>query len=192
MLFIMHYTNNVRRRKLLLIKKGLVTSKIKTNIIFEMVADDLLMISLVNPEFKGIPSYWRLTNVVGIPPLELGIDCQDGLISNATFYVDGLAIKNGEDINITPLDGNVIVDTNIFTKVNDYIDVNRKYDIYCNENKLICSFGKTKEIVNSFRNDRVEMFVDSNDQIIGFSICDLSKEEKNMINCIMENASTCN
>lgn len=175
---------------MLLIKKGLVTSQIKINIIFEKVGDDLLMISLVNPEFKGIPSYWRLTNVVGIPPLELGIDCQDGFISNATFYVDGLAIKNGEDINIPPLYGDIIVDTNIFTKVNDYIDVNQTYDIYCYENKLICSFEKTKEIVNSFRNDRVEIFVDSKDQIIGFSICDLSIEEKNLINSIMESVST--
>lgn len=170
-----------------LIKKGLVTSKIKINIIFEKVAEDLLMISLVNTEFKGIPSYWRLTNVVGIPPLELGIDCQDGFISNVTFCVDGLTIKKGEDINIPPLDGNIIVDTSIFTKVNDYIDVNQTYDIYYNENKLICSFEKTKEIVNSFRNDRVEIFVDDNNQIIGFSICDLSKDEKNLIDRIMEN-----
>ena len=174
--------------KMLLIKKGLVTSKRKINIIFEKVAEDLLMISLVNPEFKGIPSYWRLTNVVGIPPLELGINCQDGFISNATFYVDGLAIKNGEDINIHQFDGNIIVDTSIFTKVNDYIDINQTYDIYYYENKLICSFNKTKENVDSFRNDRVEIFVDCNNQIIGFSICDLSKDEKNLISSIMESA----
>ncbi|WP_026518548.1 hypothetical protein [Butyrivibrio sp. MC2021] len=169
---------------MLLIKKDLVTSKIKFNIVFEKVAEDLLMISLVNPEFKGIPSHWRLTNVVGIPPLELGIDCQDGFISDATFFVDGLTIKKGEDISIPSLDGNIIVDTSIFTKVNDYIDVNQSYDIYYCENKLICSFDETKEIVNSFRNDRVEIFVDSNDQIIGFSICDLSIDEKNLINSI--------
>ena len=169
---------------MLLIKKDLVTFKIKFNIVFEKVAEDLLMISLVNPEFKGIPSYWRLTNVVGIPPLELGIDCQDGFISDATFFVDGLTIKKGEDISIPSLDGNIIVDTSIFTKVNDYIDVNQSYDIYYCGNKLICSFDETKEIVNSFRNDRVEIFVDSNDQIIGFSICDLSIDEKNLINSI--------
>ncbi len=170
---------------MLLIKKDLVTSKKKINIVFEKVAEDLLMISLVNPEFKGIPSYWRLTNVIGIPPLELGIDCQDGFISDVTFFVDGLAIKKGEDINIPSLDGNIIVDTSIFTKVNDYIDVYKTYEICYFGNKLICSFDKTKVIVNSFRNDRVEIFVDCNNQIIGFSICDLSKDEKNLINSIM-------
>ena len=120
---------------MLLIKKRVVSSPIKINILFEKVADDLLMISLVNSDYKGIPSYWRLTNVVGIPPLEIGIDCQDGFISNVTFYVDGLAIKMGEEINIPPLYGNVIVDTSIFTKINDYIDVNQTYDIYYYGNK---------------------------------------------------------
>lgn len=43
--------------------------------------------------------------------------------------------------------------------------------------------------MDSFRNDRVEIFVDCNNQIIGLSICDLSKDEKNLINSIME--STC-
>lgn len=186
----MRYTNNVWRRKLLLTKKELVTSKTKIDISFEKVAEDLLMISLVNLEYKGIPSYWRLANVVGIPPLELGIDCRSGFIRNVTFYVDGLTIKKGEDIPLRPLDGNIIVDTSIFTKVNDYIDVNQAYDIYYYENKLLCSFEKTKEIAASFRNDRVEIFVDSNDQIIGFSICDLSKEEKNLIDSIMESACT--
>ena len=191
-LFIMRYINNVRRRKMLLIKKGIVTSPKKINITFEKVEDNLMMISLVNPEFKGIPSYWRLTNVIGIPPLELGIDCKNGFISNVTFYVDGLVIKNREDINIPQLDGNIIVDTSIFTKVNDYIDVNKTYDIFYSENKLICSFEKINEIVNAYRNDRVEIFVDCNNRIIGFSICDLSKKEKNLINSIMESARTCN
>lgn len=182
----MHYINNLRRRKLLLIKKGVVTSTQKINIIFEKVDDNLLMISLINLESKGIPSYWRLTNVVGIPPLELGIDCQDGFISNVTFYVDGLAITKVKDLDKPQIDGNVIVDTCVFKKVNDFIDVNKSYDIFYCENKLICSFEKTKEIRSSFRNDRVEIFVDCDNQITGFSICDLTKDEKNLINSIMK------
>lgn len=176
---------------MLLIKKGVDSSQIKINVIFEKVADDLLMISLVNSDYKGIPSYWRLTNVVGIPPLEIGIDCQDGFISNVTFYVDGLAIKMGEEINISPLYGNVIVDTSIFTKINDYIDVNQTYDIYYYGNKLICFFENSKENVKSFRNDRVAIYIDCNDQIIGFSICDLSEDEKDLINSVIERTSTC-
>ena len=171
---------------MLLIKKGLVTSAKKINIVFEKVDDNLLMVSLVNLESKGIPSYWRLTNVVGIPPLELGIDCQDGFISNVTFYVDGLAITKAEDLNKPQIDGNIIVDTGVFKKVNDFIDVYKTYDIFYCENKLMCSFEKTKEIMKSFRNDRVEIYVDCDNQIIGFSICDLSKDEKNLINSIMK------
>ena len=174
---------------MLLKKRGLDFSKKKINITFEKVANDLLMISLVDMKIKGIPSYWRLTNNFGIPPLELGIDCLNGFISNVTFFVDGLAIKKGEDINISLLEGNIIVDTNIFSKVNDYIDVNKNYEIYYYKNKLLCSFGNIKEVVDAFKNDRFEIFIDCKDQIIGFAICDLSKHEKNLINGIMENGN---
>ena len=51
----------------------------KTNIAFEKVVDDLLMISIIN-DFQNdeILSYWRLTKVTGIPPLEIGINCKIG------------------------------------------------------------------------------------------------------------------
>jgi hypothetical protein len=39
-------------------------------------------------------------------------------------------MKNREDINIPQVDGNIIIDTSIFTKVNDYIDVDKTYDIF--------------------------------------------------------------
>ena len=169
---------------MLLVKKDVVASKSKINVSFEKVADDLLMISLVNQEYKGIPSYWRLTKVVGIPPLELGIDCQEGFILNATFFVDGFTVKKGRDVDVPLLDGTVLVDAKIFTRVNEYIDVEQTYDIYCCRDKLICSFKEVAEIEKAFKDDRVEVFVDCNDQIIGFSICDLSEDERNLIHSI--------
>lgn len=168
-----------------LMKKELVTSKSKINISFEKMAADLLLISLSNEGHnQGILSYWRLTKVVGIPPLELGIDCQEGFISSITLFVDGLSITEREDINIPLSEGNILVDNSIFTKVNEYIDVEQAYNIYCCKNKLVCSFVKIKEFKKAFRNDRVEIFVDCNNQIVGFSICDLSKDEKDLINSI--------
>lgn len=170
---------------MLLKKKEIVTSKSKIKVSFEKMADDLLMISLSNEiHNQGILSYWRLTKVVGMPPLEIGIDCQEGFISSATFFVDGLAITESEDVNTSIFEGNILVDTGIFTKANDYIDVEQAYDINICKDKLICSFVKAKEFKNTFRNDRVEIFVDCNNQIVGFSICDLSEDEKNLINSI--------
>lgn len=45
--------------------------------------------------------------------------------------------------------------------------------------------------MNAFRNERVEIFVDCNNQITGFLICDLSEDEKDLINSIKETESSC-
>lgn len=170
---------------MLLTKKEISNIRSKMNVIFEKVADDLLMVSLTNQiESQKAPSYWRLTKTVGIPPLEIGVDCQNGFISCITFYVDGLAISDIEDVSDSMLEGNVLVDTNIFTKDNDYYDVNQSYDINICKDKLICSFVKTKEKITAYRNDRVDIFVDSNNRIVGISVCDLLEAEKDLIECV--------
>lgn len=168
-------------------KKELVTSELRIDISFEKVADDLLMISLSNQvQNQGLLSYWRLTKVVGIPPLEIGIDCKEGLISSITFFVDGLTVKKGDEIEISLSEGNILIDNSFFVNENEYIDVEQTYDIYCSNNKLICSFVETKEFIKAFRNDRVEIFVDCYNQIVGLAICDLSDKEKELIDSIQK------
>ena len=62
-----------------LIKKDIIDDNGKMEISFEKVVDDLLMLSMSSQKKdQGILSYWRLTKVVGIPPLEIGIDCENG------------------------------------------------------------------------------------------------------------------
>ena len=170
---------------MLLTKKEISNIKSKMNVFFEKIADDLLMVSLTNQiENHGIPSYWRLTQTVGIPPLEIGIDCEHGFISCVTFFIDGLAISEIEDANNSMLEGNVLVDTSIFTRNNDYYDVNQPYDVSICKDKLKCSFIAINDKSIAYRNDRVEIYVDSNNCIVGLSICDLSKDEKDLIECI--------
>jgi hypothetical protein len=169
-----------------LTKTGVLDSKLIIDISFEQVADDLLLVRIVNRAQQGIPSYWRLTNAVDIPPLELGVDCQEGYISDITVFVDGLDIKDGEKIN-TPLPklfGNVLVDTSIFKKVFDIVDVNDTFDVYIYKDKLICLFEKTKEITETVKVDRVEMYIDCSEQIVGFAICDLTETEIYLLNII--------
>lgn len=171
---------------MLLTKKGISIIKTAMNVCFEKVSDDLLMISLTNQiESHGIPSYWRLTKTDGIPPLAIGIDCQQGFISNITFFVDGLAISETEDVTASMLDGNVMVDTSIFTRINDFHDVNQSYDVGVCNNKVVCSFETLKGGTISYRNDRVEIYVDSNNCVVGFSVCDLSEGEKCLIKSIL-------
>ena len=171
---------------MLLIKKSIINVKSKVDISFEQVASDLLMVSLINQiENQGIPSYWRLTKIIGIPPLEIGVNCQYGFVTCITFFVDCLKIAETEDITCSMEEGNILVDTSIFVKDNDYYDVNQSYDIKICKNKLICSFIKVKEQdIIAYRNDRMEIYVDSNNYIVGFSICELSEDEKHLLTSI--------
>ena len=163
-------------------KKNVISEESKIYVSFEKVVDDLLMITISNQTLnRGLLSYWRLTKVVGMPPLEIGIDCNNGTFASATFFVDVSYIKNSENVNVISYRGNVLVDTEIFSRVNDYVDVDQTYEINIFEDKLICAFIKCNEFKKSYINDRLEVFVDCQDQIVGFSICKLSVEEKNMV-----------
>lgn len=163
-------------------KKNVSDFKTNVNVCFENVADDLVMVSLANLlELEGIPSYWRLTGNVGIPPLEIGVDCQHGFITSITFFVDKFAVSTASNLDVSMLEGNVMVDTGIFSKENDYFDVEQLYDVSICGSKLICSFVTKEQYFVAYRNGRVEIYVDSNNCVVGFSICDLSEEEKHLI-----------
>lgn len=165
-----------------LTKKNIICKESNLKVPFEKVDDDLLMISISNETpNQGILSYWRLTKVVGIPPLEIGIDCNKGNVASITFFVDTPYIKKSKNINTISEWGNLLVDTNIFTRVNDYVDVDQAYEVNISEDKLICAFMKESEFKKSYRNDRLEIFSDYQNHIIGFSICDLTVEEKKMM-----------
>lgn len=107
---------------------------------FEKVASDLLMISIENsPSHNGL-SYWRLTGMKNIPPLEIGVDYENGGLVNITFFVDLSCIKNEKVLHADYHQGNIMIDTNIFQKVNDYVDINETYEIYIQDKKCVCMF----------------------------------------------------
>lgn len=166
----------------MLLVKDIMQPKINYNISFERFADDLIMISVINETHEcEIPSYWRLTNSCGIPPLEIGVDCQNGLIISITFFINEIkAIESFADAELS-LPGDVIVDASIFKKINDYIDIDQGYSVYITNSKLICSFGEVQKIANKYYNDRFELLIDKDNQIVGFSIGDLSENENEML-----------
>lgn len=168
-----------------LIKKNMNSEETKVDVIFEKVVDDLLLISITNSiRNDGILSYWRLIKVIGIPPLEIGIDCKSGGVVSITFYIDVSYIKEQESLNVHTGKGNILVDTNIFTNVNDYIDIDQGYKVGIQANKLICLFEGVDEFKQSYRNERFEIYLDSKDQIVGFGLCDLTEEEIETINSL--------
>lgn len=168
-----------------LVKKNINSEETKVEVIFEKVVDDLLVISITNSiQNDGILSYWRLIKVIGIPPLEIGIDCKSGGVVSITFYMDVSYIKEQESLNVHTGKGNILVDTNIFQKVNDYIDINQGYNVDIQANKLICVFEGVDEFKQSYRNERFEIYLNSRDQIVGFALYDLTEEEIGTINSL--------
>ncbi len=154
----------------------------KTNIAFEKVVDDLLMISIIN-DFQNdeILSYWRLTKVTGIPPLEIGINCKSNYLASITFYIDATYKVEHDSANVVVERGNVLVDTSIFTHTNEYFDVCQSYSVQLKNDALHCFFERGTCFKNSYKTDKLEIFVDSENQIVGFAICDLPSEQIDMI-----------
>lgn len=168
------------------------TNKEKSmEITFEKVANDLLMISIEINEgnTKDVLNYWRLTKVKGIPPLEIGISAVDGLIYSIVFYADSdLFQTKGQYYCIeSETQGCVVIDTNIFKKNNDYIDIHKTYRLFLDNNRLFCCFNKFNEETNSqqiYKNNRLGICL-ANNQIIGFEIYDLSQSEILEIKSVM-------
>lgn len=162
--------------------KRTVGKEFKVKVKFEKVVEDLLMVSLTNQtKYNGILSYWRLVNVSGIPPLEIGIDCESRCLASINFYIDVSYIDEHRINEVQAQRGSVLVDTSIFSKTNDYVDVDKSYMIYIQNNKLICLFETNSIIAQSYRTDRLEVYLDSKNNILGFAICDLSVQERKIL-----------
>lgn len=162
-----------------------VEQESKVRVSFEKVVDDLLMISLSNNLDDEVLSYWRLTEVAGIPPLEIGINCKNNYVSSITFYIDSTYMAEHNRIDdIVAERGNVLVDSKIFTHTNEYLDVHKGYSVQIQNNNLICFFEDGSKFKYSYKTDRLEVFLDDEKRIVGFSICDLSSEQMNMINSL--------
>ncbi|MGX7418172.1 hypothetical protein ACWOFR_05140 [Carnobacterium gallinarum] len=147
----------------------------------EKVVDDLLLVSIKMDisNTKDFYDYWRLTKTSGIPPLEIGIDSTDGTIQSIVFYVDSTCFKDSFKDNIKKQEisnGIVEVDTSIFKKSNDYVDVNESYSVFVENNTLICEFESDFSPNKVYKNNRMEIYLRDN-QIIGFAICDLEDSE---------------
>lgn len=77
--------------------------------------------------------------------------------------------------------GNVLVDTSIFSHINEYIDVFQSYSFQLKKDVLHCFFENATCFEYSYKTDKLEIYVDSEMQIVGFSISDLSSEQIDLI-----------
>lgn len=65
--------------------------------------------------------------------------------------------------------GNVLVDTGIFVKQNDYVNVEGSYFVTIIGGKLFCRLCEEFNANKIILNGDIEIYLDSNEQIIGFA-----------------------
>ncbi|MBC1771282.1 hypothetical protein HBP63_12170 [Listeria welshimeri] len=152
--------------------------KIDSAIHMEKVVDDLLMISIKmdTKNNKSYYDYWRLIKTMGIPPLEIGIDKTDGSIQTIVFYVASDLFR---EINFklpNKNEGGIMVDSSIFKKENDYVDIDSNYFVFLDGDELVCSFEEKFNPDMSYNINRIKVFLKLN-EVIGFSVKDLSNIE---------------
>jgi len=150
-----------------------------TQIQFEKVVDDLLMISInydIN-DTSCLFSYWRLLGTVANPPLEVSINTDRKTIKNITFFVDADCFQKENSGDIEGTYGNILVDTTVFKTENDYIDTVGKYFISLSNNRLICTFDSNSNIKEKIGNNHVKFLINHNDKICGFEIYNLNEHQ---------------
>lgn len=166
-----------------LTKIGTIGNITKTRVEFEQVANDLIMISIDNDidNQTGICSYWRLKGNGGNPPLEIGIDTTFGTIKQIIIFIDTDCIESFEVGEICKAKGNVLVDTGVFVKQNDYVNVEGSYFVTIIGRKLFCGFCEEFNANKIISNGDIEIYLDNNKQIIGFAVDNLSESSLKMI-----------
>jgi hypothetical protein len=157
-----------------------------TQIEFEKIAHDCFMISIIfdTCDNFGVPSYWRLLGSKPNPPLEIGINTDKNTIIHITLFVDANSFREMSLEGIATQNGNIIIESNTFKKRNDYVDIEGEYFTTLSANNLMCVFGTQNRIKSAIGNDRFKFLLTRDDELCGFEICNLSKNEIKSIQSI--------
>lgn len=153
------------------------SSSTNVSVELEILAEDLLMVTVVN-DTDGAPretNCWRL--VEGSQnSLEIEIDAEKKIINTITLFIEKGALKPGRIIEGIESTGNFVIDTKIF-KESEYIDVDGAYVVSVYNKKLTCVFNNCTRVHERYVNGRMEYYLTYSDELCGFSICDLNDEE---------------
>ncbi|MBR3463085.1 MAG: hypothetical protein IKH20_10445 [Clostridiales bacterium] len=172
------------KKSVMLSVKDIKRTKNEYDISFIKYTDHVsILIDNKTHEYEA-PSRWSLTKGCGMYPIIVVVDCKNRLISRITASLTKIMTSK----LFVPLDnsqnGDVIVDTSVFTNFNDHINVLHGYSVFIHEGHLIFCFGDNPKPAKTYRNGRLELLIDNCNQIVGFSICDLTEDEIMMLNSI--------
>lgn len=167
------------------LRKKYIGDTFESNIEFDTISENLLivMIQKTIPSKGGVPSYWRLTGCEAndMPPLEIGIHYIEQSIDNITVFISKGMITESSNIELPTVEGSVLIDTSIFSKQYEFIDTDEIYNVNLHDNKLLFYWEDIDDSSKAFRNQRVEIYVNEQNCIIGFAILDLTSCELEII-----------
>jgi len=173
---------------MLLLKSNGVSTNTITSVELEMMADDLLMITINNDveNQAKVFNYWRLIGNRQNPPLEIGVDIDKKTVHSLTLFIEKHNFITSKTLNIHHKKGNMIIDTNIF-KVGRYIDAEGLYSVSLNEKTFKCIFNNTAEVNEGVINGRIEYYLTNIGVLCGFAICNLSDYELDEFRLLLNN-----
>jgi hypothetical protein len=153
------------------------SSNTNVSVEFEILAEDLLMVTVINDTDSAARELncWRL--IEGSQnSLEIEIDADKKIINTITLFIEKGALRPGRIIEGIESKGNIAINTKVF-KENEYIDVNGAYAVSVYNKKLTCLFNNCTRVHERFVNGRIEYYMTYSDELCGFSICDLTDDE---------------
>ncbi len=158
-----------------------ISSNTSVSVEFEILAEDLLMVTVLNDADNTANEIncWRLKGG-SQNSLEIEIDSEKKTISTVTLFIEKGALKPGRILEGIETKGNIVIDTKIF-KESDYIDVDGAYVVSVYNKKLTCVFNNCGRVHERFTNGRIEYYMTYSDELCGFSVCDLNDEELNKL-----------
>jgi len=152
---------------------------------FEMVAKGLMMIKISNNSINNnnivIPSYWRVVMRDNIPPLEVGINPHNKSVIKITVFVDADCIHEMKLQHAATRKANILINTDVFQKINDFIDVKGQYYISLVGDTVACLFENNCNISKRYTNSRIEFLSDATNSLCGFVIGSLNESDTKKI-----------
>ena len=172
---------------------GVFFREMDVEIKFEKIGESFLLVSVdynsdsrESVERSEAPSYWRLVVGRNIPPLEIGINTETKKISRMAFFADRCEFSEIETPYTSKCQGEVVVDTDIFKRRYDFVDVNGDYSVTLCNGRLICLFDRFSESLGIVEGKRLGFLIDKRYSLCGFVIKDLSEEEIRLLESLLD------
>lgn len=172
---------------------GVCIQEMDVEVEFEKIGESFLLLSVDydsdsrnSVERSEVPSYWRLVIGRNIPPLEIGINTETKRISRMAFFTDRCEFSKIETPYAEKYQGEVVVDTSIFRRSHDFVDVNGDYSVTLCNGQLICLFDNFNGSSGIVEGKKLGFLIDKRNSLCGFVIKDLSREEIRLLESLLD------